>query len=73
MKNINQSRREFLRTASRLSVAGSAAPFALNLATIGAAAAQTAGDYRALVCLFMYGANDHNNTVIPYDTASFAA
>ncbi len=73
MKNINQSRREFLRTASRLSVAGTAAPFALNLATIGAAAAQSAGDYRALVCLFMYGANDHNNTVIPYDTANFNA
>ncbi len=71
MKNISQSRREFLRNASRLSIAGSAAPFALNLATIGAAAAQTAGDYRALVCLFMYGANDHNNTVIPYDAANF--
>ncbi|MEO8103740.1 MAG: DUF1501 domain-containing protein [Betaproteobacteria bacterium] len=73
MKHINASRREFLRTTSRLSIAGSAAPFALNLATIGAAAAQSAGDYRALVCLFMYGANDHNNTVIPYDTASFNA
>ena len=68
---LKQSRREFLRTAARLSVAGSAGPFALNLATIGAAAAQTAGDYRALVCLFMYGANDHNNTVIPFDTANF--
>ena len=73
MKSISQSRREFLRTAGRLSIAGTAAPFALNLATIGAAAAQTAGDYRALVCLFMYGANDHNNTVIPYDTASYNA
>ena len=73
MKKINPSRREFLRVASSLSVAGSAAPFALNLATIGAAAAQTANDYRALVCLFMYGANDHNNTVIPFDTANFNA
>ena len=44
VKNINQSRREFLRTASRLSIAGTAAPFALNLAGIGAAAAQTAND-----------------------------
>lgn len=70
---LKQSRREFLRTAGRLSIAGSAGPFALNLATIGAAAAQSAGDYRALVCLFMYGANDHNNTVIPYDTANFNA
>jgi uncharacterized protein (DUF1501 family) len=73
MKNISQSRREFLRTAGRLSIAGSAAPFALNLATIGAAAAQTATDYRALVCVFLYGANDHNNTVIPFDTTSFSA
>ena len=73
MKNINQSRREFLRTASSLSIAGTAAPFALNLATIGAAAAQTATDYRALVCVFLYGANDHNNTVIPFDTPSFSA
>lgn len=72
IRSINQSRREFLRTAGKLSVAGTAAPFALNLATIGAAAAQTATDYKALVCLFLYGANDHNNTVIPFDTASFA-
>ena len=76
MKNINvrtgdQSRREFLRTAAKLSVAGTAAPFALNLAGIGAAAAQTATDYRALVCVFFYGANDHNNTVIPVDKTSY--
>ena len=70
-RSINQSRREFMRAASSLSVAGTAAPFALNLATIGAAAAQTATDYRALVCVFLYGANDHNNTVIPFDTASY--
>ncbi len=78
MKNIvvktgNESRRAFLRTAAKLSVAGTAAPFALNLAGIGAAAAQTANDYRALVCVFFYGANDHNNTVIPVDSASYAA
>ena len=73
VKNLNQSRREFLRAAGRLSIAGTAAPFALNLATIGAAAAQTANDYRALVCVFLYGANDHNNTVIPFDTASYTS
>jgi uncharacterized protein (DUF1501 family) len=73
MKSINASRREFLRLAAQLSVAGVAAPFALNLASIGAAAAaQTVTDYRALVCVFLFGANDHNNTVIPYDSASYA-
>jgi uncharacterized protein (DUF1501 family) len=70
---LKQSRREFLRAGARLSLAGGAAPFALNLATIGAAAAQSVSDYKALVCLFMYGANDHNNTVIPYDAASYNA
>jgi uncharacterized protein (DUF1501 family) len=73
MKTYNTSRREFLRKAASLSVAGTAAPFALNMAGIGAAAAQTATDYRALVCVFLYGANDHNNTVITSDAASYAA
>ncbi len=73
MKKLNASRRQFLQTAGHLSVAGVAGPFALNLAGIGAAAAQTAEDYRALVCVFLYGANDHNNTVIPFDTTSFNA
>ena len=35
------SRRQFLRTASALSVAGAATPFALNLASNAAASAQT--------------------------------
>ena len=66
------SRREFLRAASHLSVAGAATPWALNLATIGAAAAQTTpSDYKALVCVFMYGGNDHSNTVVPFDNAGY--
>ncbi|MEC5217148.1 uncharacterized protein (DUF1501 family) [Actimicrobium sp. GrIS 1.19] len=70
----NASRREFLRTASILSMVGSAgAPFALNLATIGAAAAQTAPtDYKAIVCLFMAGGNDHGNTVMATDSTSWS-
>ena len=50
-----------------LSVAGAAAPWALNLAALGEAAAATATDYKALVCIFLYGGNDHANTVVPYD------
>jgi uncharacterized protein (DUF1501 family) len=65
------SRRQFLRAASALSVAGAATPFALNLASIAAASAQTAPDYRALVCVFLYGGNDAHNTVVPYDSTSF--
>lgn len=66
------SRREFLRTASALSVAGSATPWLLNLAAMGAASAQTAPtDYRALVCVFLYGGNDHSNMIVPFDNASY--
>jgi uncharacterized protein (DUF1501 family) len=73
MKRIDASRREFLRTSSLLSVLGPAGvPFAMNLATIGAAAAQTADDYRALVCVFLFGGNDHHNMVLATDSASWA-
>lgn len=67
-------RREFLRRASALSVAGCAAPWALNLAAMGEASAQTAlSDYKALVCVFLNGGNDYGNTLVPYDAASHAA
>ena len=67
------SRRAFLQRTGALSIAGAAAPWALNLAAIGEAAAATATDYKALVCVFLYGGNDYANTVVPYDTASYAA
>ncbi len=35
--------------------------------------AQTGADYRALVCVFLFGGNDTNNTVVPMDDASFKA
>ena len=66
------SRRAFLRQASALSVSGIAAPWALNLAALGEAAAATATDYKALVCVFLYGGNDYGNTLVPYDSNSYA-
>lgn len=68
----NASRRQFLACSSRLAALGAGSPFALNLAAIGAAAAQSASDYKSLVCIFLYGGNDNHNTVIPYDAASYA-
>ena len=70
----NRQRREFLRRSSALGIAGAAAPWALSLASMGEAAAATApGDYKALVCVFLYGGNDCGNTVVPYDQASYDA
>lgn len=65
-------RREFLRRTAALGMAGSAGPLALTLSGIGEAAAQSApnNDYKALVCIFLYGGNDHDNTFVPYDDPS---
>jgi uncharacterized protein (DUF1501 family) len=66
------SRREFLKRASALSATGVATPWALNLAAIGEAAAQSSPtDYKALVCVFLFGGNDHGNTLVPYDSATY--
>jgi uncharacterized protein (DUF1501 family) len=67
----DQSRRAFLRNAAACGLAGAAAPFVLNLAAIGEAAAATASDYKALVCIFLFGGNDYANTVTPYDQPSY--
>ncbi len=69
----DQSRRAFLQTTATLGLAGAAAPFVTTLAAIGEAAASVATDYKALVCIFLYGGNDYANTVTPYDQASYDA
>ena len=69
----HSSRRAFLQRAGQLSLTGIAAPWALNLAAMAEAAAQTASDYKALVCVFLYGGNDYGNTLPPYDAASHAS
>lgn len=68
------TRRAFLRRSGQLAMAGTALPFALNLAAMGEAAAQAAGDdYKALVCVFLFGGNDYANTVVTYDDPSYNA
>ena len=67
------SRRAFLRRCAQLSLTGTALPLALNLAAMGEAAAFSATDYKALVCVFLYGGNDYANTVVAYDDASYNA
>ncbi|OYW46361.1 MAG: Tat pathway signal protein [Sphingomonadales bacterium 32-68-7] len=69
----NQSRRAFLKRSSALGLAGVATPLVTSLAGIGEAAAATATDYKALVCVFLYGGNDYANTLPPVDAAGHAA
>lgn len=69
-----QTRRQFIRRAGLLSAAGLATPFALQLSSLApAAAAASDDDYRALVCVFLYGGNDQWNTFIPTDAQGYAA
>ena len=62
------TRRGFIRV-------GAAAVGSLALRPFGLlpALAQSGPDYRALVCVFLFGGNDSNNTVIPMDDANFQA
>lgn len=67
------SRRAFLQRSGQVAVMGGAASYALGLAGLGEAAAFSAGsDYKALVCVFLYGGNDHNSMLIPFDAANYA-
>src|SRR6478752_5880016 len=70
MKAIAISRRAFLRQLGALSALGLASR--LDLIRFAAeASAQTQPDYKALVCVFLFGGNDGNNTVIPLDAAGY--
>jgi uncharacterized protein (DUF1501 family) len=69
----SHSRRAFLGRMAQLAAVGAATPLGLNLAAMGEAAAFTATDYKALVCVFLYGGNDYANTVVTYDDASWNA
>lgn len=69
---MDASRRAFLKRASAVSLAGAATPFVMDLAAIGEASAATASDYKALVCVFLYGGNDYANTLVPYDSTQYA-
>ncbi|MBW8880750.1 MAG: DUF1501 domain-containing protein [Asticcacaulis sp.] len=67
----DRDRRQFLRQCAALGGMGAVAPFALQLAAAGSLAAASAPDYKALVCIFMFGGNDANNMVMPTDQDSY--
>jgi uncharacterized protein (DUF1501 family) len=65
-----RSRRDFLRLGCKaISTVGAAA--ALGRAGLMTARAQTAGDYKALVCIFLFGGNDANNLLVPNDSSTY--
>jgi uncharacterized protein (DUF1501 family) len=71
-KSEQWTRRLLLQRGLQLGAMGVAAPLAINLAAMSEAAAFDNTDYKALVCIFLYGGNDYANTVVPYDSANYA-
>ncbi len=67
--DANPSRRDFMRCAACAAVGPSSLVSTVwDLRMVNAAVGQMRGgfsDYKALVCLFLYGGNDANNLIIP--------
>ena len=68
---MSHTRREFIRrtccSAAALGVASSFSRFGLINAL-----AQATNEYRALVCIFLFGGNDSNNMLVPNDSVGYA-
>jgi uncharacterized protein (DUF1501 family) len=63
---VKRNRRTFLKTCCSLGAAGMAS----QLGRLGVVSAftQPAADYKALVCIFLFGGNDANNMIVPVDS-----
>jgi len=74
---MHVNRREFLRKSICAALGGAGLYSALgSLKLIGAAAAASPrpagfGDYKALVCIYLYGGNDSFNTIVPWDSSLY--
>ena len=75
-KPMNPDRRSFIRKTLGAALGGASLYSALgNLQVVQAAIAggYTFSDYKALVCVFLYGGNDSFNTIAPYTQNAFNA
>jgi uncharacterized protein (DUF1501 family) len=69
---MSQSRRSFLKNSCQLLGATAAAGVIGDLGMMAAAApAVQSGDYKALICVFLFGGNDASNTLIPYSQSDY--
>ena len=64
-----KSRREFLHSCRNLALTGGAAGFT-RLGRMSALA-QSTSTYRSLVCIFLFGGNDNNNTIAPVNGTAY--
>jgi uncharacterized protein (DUF1501 family) len=68
------TRRSFIRQAACAALGASGLVSTIwDLRKLCAATLSDATDYKALVCVFLYGGNDANNVIIPHDDAGYAS
>jgi uncharacterized protein (DUF1501 family) len=75
---MRPDRRKFIKQTICAALGGASVYSALGQMRLLQAAAHTnytfpAGDYKALVCVFLYGGNDGFNTIMPYTQANYDA
>jgi len=70
---MNVDRRKFIRQTLSAALGGVSVYSALgNIQLLQAATTQYSfSDYKALVCVFLYGGNDGFNTIVPYTLANY--
>jgi uncharacterized protein (DUF1501 family) len=73
MKKNHITRREFLKHCVNSTLMGAGAYAALGSLGMVNALAAPAADYRALVCVFLFGGNDSYNMVVPASNTEYAA
>lgn len=67
------TRRTFIRQAACAALGTSGLLSTLFDLRKISAATMAGGDYKALVCLFLYGGNDANNVIVPHDASGYAS
>ena len=74
MSIYTPTRRTFIRQAAcaALGTAGLINTI-FDLRKLSAATIPPGGDYKALICLFLFGGNDANNVIVPHDANGYAA
>jgi len=71
MCNDKMSRRRFLGASAQVGMLGALST--LGLLGMPRPAQAAVSDYKALVCLYMFGGNDGNNMIVPLDSAHYSA
>ncbi|MFT3755844.1 MAG: DUF1501 domain-containing protein [Pseudoxanthomonas sp.] len=68
-----QDRRDFLRNLQYVLAGGTIAAVMPQFELVGSALAQSApaNDYRALVCIFLFGGNDSFNLLVPHESSAY--